>query len=251
MTRAPLARALAAQVVAGIAVFGAAKALGAIGISVPLAVLLVGQGLLAAWVGHRFGLARWWLPVQAMLPPGLAAGLWLPLPAWVYLAVFVLLLLLYWNSARGQVPLYLTNRRTTAALVALLPRRDGVRFLDLGGGFAGPAIRLARRRPDGRFAGVESAPLVFAVAWLRVRLFGPANATILFGDFWKIDLGGNDVVYAFLSPVPMAALHEKARAEMAPGSILVSNTFPVPGHAADETIVVGDRRRTRLHVYRF
>jgi hypothetical protein len=42
-------------------------------------------------------------------------------------------------------------------------------------------------------------------------------------------LAGQDVVYAFLSPAPMKQLWAKAQAEMTPGSLFVSNSFPVPG----------------------
>ncbi len=57
-------------------------------------------------------------------------------------------------------------------------------------------------------------------------------------------------MYAFLSPVPMPAVWAKAIAEMRPGSLLVSNSFEVPGHEADAVIEVGDRRGTRLFLYR-
>jgi len=59
-----------------------------------------------------------------------------------------------------------------------------------------------------------------------------------------------DLVYAFLSPVPMAAVWKKAAAELRPGALLVSNSFPVPERAPDLVIEVGDRRRTRLYGYR-
>jgi hypothetical protein len=59
-----------------------------------------------------------------------------------------------------------------------------------------------------------------------------------------------DLVYAFLSPVPMAAVWRKARAELRPGSLLVSNSFPLPEREPDALIEVGDRRRTVLYVYR-
>jgi hypothetical protein len=57
-------------------------------------------------------------------------------------------------------------------------------------------------------------------------------------------------VYAFLSPVPMAEVWRKATEELRPGSLLVSNSFPVEGVTPDAVIEVPDRRRTRLYLYR-
>ena len=196
-----------------------------------------------------------------------------------WMSLFVLLVLVFWNSARGGVPLYLSNPRTRAALAALLPQeagngetstgtkqkeagsgetatesknknKPGVRFADLGCGLGGPVLDLARRRPDGHFTGIESAPLPFALAWLRLRFAGLANVKLLFGNYRSHGLGEYDVVYAFLSPVPMPDLFDQAKQEMKSGSLLISNTFDVPGHPADETVEVADRRQTSLYLWR-
>lgn len=42
----------------------------------------------------------------------------------------------------------------------------------------------------------------------------------------------------------------KARAEMPPGSLLVSSSFPVPDAKSERVIEVADRRGTRLYTYR-
>lgn len=249
--RMPLLTALAAQFVAGVIVFGGALVLArATGADAPLVALLALQGVLAALLGLRFRLQAWWVPIQLVLPSAVAVGWFWRLPGWIYLAAFAVLALVFWNAARGGVPLYLTNRATRAVLGGLLPERAGVRFLDVGSGLAGPVAALARRHPDGDFTGIESAPVLFALGWLRLRFGGPANARVRYGDFWAEDLAPYDVVYAFLSPVPMPALLDKARREMRPGSLLISNTFQPPDRPADEIVEVDDRRRTRLHLWR-
>ncbi|HSX69654.1 MAG TPA: class I SAM-dependent methyltransferase, partial [Pseudomonas sp.] len=58
--------------------------------------------------------------------------------------------------------------------------------------------------------------------------------------------GGYDVVYCFLSPAPMAELWTKARSEMRPGSLLISNSFEIPGVAPGEVIELNDWRASRL-----
>jgi predicted O-methyltransferase YrrM len=76
---------------------------------------------------------------------------------------------------------------------------------------------------------------------------GLANTYLKYGNFWDEDLSRYDMVYCFLSPEPMPALYRKACAEMRPGSLIISNSFDVPGVPADEIL---DRRHTRLFFWR-
>lgn len=247
----PVVLALAAQLVGAGLAFGGAHALAALGgMAAPLLAIAAVQGAAAALVGRAFGLAGWWLILNGVLPPAAVGALALALPNWVYLALFFVLLGVFWNVGRGRVPLYLSNRATWRTLDGLLPARDDVTFLDLGSGLGGTLVHLARARPHGRFVGVESAPIPFALAWLRRRLFGPANIELRYGDLWTQQLADYDVVYAFLSPAPMSALHAKAGAEMRSGALFVSNSFGVPDTAPDAVIEVADGRRTRLLVWR-
>ena len=57
-------------------------------------------------------------------------------------------------------------------------------------------------------------------------------------------------MYAFLSTEPMPALWEKVRAQMREGSVLVSNSFPVPDITPSEILEADDARRSQLYIYR-
>lgn len=208
----------------------------------PAAVL---QGGCAALLGHGLGLSRWWLAINLGFMPALAAVFWLQVPAWLPPAGLLVVLLLNWNALGERVPLYLTGRVTERRLQALLAERPaGFRFVDLGCGLAGTLARLSRQYPAARFDGVETAPLCFVLAWLRCLPYG--NCRIRFQSLWRVDLGGYDVAYCFLSPVPMPALWEKARREMGPEAWLISNTFGVPGVEPRQVVEVGGWRHARL-----
>jgi hypothetical protein len=245
---APLIRALLAQGGAAALVFGTAVGLD---LAVPPIGLLAAQGGLAALLGVKLGLPRWWLPINLFLPPLVPPVLALDLPGWTFAAAFLVLVLVQWNSVGERVPLYLTNRRTRAALADLLPEGEGIGFLDLGSGLGGTVIDLARRRPDGRFHGIESAPIPYLVSRIRQALAGAPNATLRWGDFWSEDFSRYDIVYCFLSPEPMDRLFAKACSEMRPGTLLVSNSFDVPDRKPDREIAVDDRRGTRLLLWKF
>lgn len=209
------------------------------------------QGICAALVSYKLGAPKWWLAIHLCFLP---AVLWIGQlgsdlginPAW-YFACFAALLLVFWRTDKSQVPLYLSNAATVAALAALLPEAP-CRVADLGCGDGGFLRKLSARRPDCAFVGIEHAPLPWL--WARLASANRPNLTIRYGDFWRLRLEPFDVVYAFLSPVPMPRLMAKARAEMRAGTLLVSNSFAVPGATPERSIEVADRRATVLYCYR-
>lgn len=212
----------------------------------PLQQALFAGGL-AALLGLIWRLPLWWLPINFLFVPGLLLmqGLLLA-PHW-YLLFFVVLLLVYWSVGRTQVPLYLSSRRAWQAVADRIP--PSARVADLGSGLGGLLHFLARNRPDGRYVGVEIAPLPFLYSRLRFQL-DSKSCEVRWASFWRMDLHDFDVVYAYLSPVPMADLWRKVQREMCTGSLFISNTFQVPGVEPDEVVELDDLHRSRLYVYR-
>ncbi len=242
----PAVKALAAQALALLATLAIARS----GLLPPLDLIVLAclQGGLAAFMSAWLRAARWWLPIHLGFLPAVVLATEAALPPWIYLIAFLTLWLVFWTSFRTQVPLFLSNRVTVHRLARWLPTADALQVVDLGSGTGSFVAHLARLRPDWRVEGVESAPLPFLLSHWRTRKL--TNAAISRGDLWSHPLGDADIVYAFLSPVPMADLWRKARREMKPGSWLVSNSFEIPALAATELIRVGDRRDTHLYCYR-
>lgn len=224
-------------------------AFGLLGVDIPLMFAAFIQGGIAAAACFRFGLASWWVPINLLFVPMVLWALTFGIaPVW-FLAAFFLLFLVFWSVYRSQVPLYLSSRKAWAATVHLLPAASGFAMLDLGAGLGGMLKHLSIKRPDGRFYGMEIAPMPFALAWLR-KIAGRGAYQISWGNFWAHNLAGYDVVYAYLSPVPMTKLWVKACLEMLPGSRFISNTFPVPEVKPEEIVELDDFHRSRLYVYR-
>lgn len=212
-----------------------------------LTVMAMLQGGVAAMISLRQKAPGWWLLIHLGFAPlaVVVQGLQLA-PGW-YLIGFLLLLTIFWRTDQSRVPLYLTNRATTLAVLDLLPQAS-IRIIDLGCGTGSLLSRLAHARPDCHFVGIEHAPLPWLVA--RLRTSGLPNVTVHRGDFWRESLSTYNFIYAFLSPAPMPRLWEKARTEMTPDAQLVSNSFNVPGVPTLQEVRVDDHRRTRLYCYR-
>ncbi len=239
----PVLRALLAQALA----FGALVALVRLGLRFPPLVWVLLQAVLAVFLSRWLDLSPRWVFMQAALP-FLVRALWsLPIPAWVYLLLFLGLALVFGGGLLTRVPLYHASEDAWEKLEGLLPGQPGARFVDLGCGFGGPVAHLARLRPDGVFVGVEASPFTWLVAWLRCLPY--RNAHIRLGSLWRVDLSSFDVAYAFLSPVPMPALWAKARREMKPGSRLISHSFEVPNETPHRVIPVRGREGARLLVF--
>ncbi len=241
-------------------------------------------GVLAAAFSRISGLARWWLLIQLLFIPALVLMLSLQLPPNFFLFAFLILLVVYWSTFRTQVPLYLSSRKIWQAMELLLPtappvgggvggegtiyeqstnyserspsltlprreREPHFTFMDLGSGIGGVLTHLAGVRADGRYFGVEAAPLPFVWSWLRIRLGGYRNCQVNWGSLWDCDLSQYDVVFAYLSPVPMDELWQKAHREMRPGTVFISNTFAVADHPPQQTFTVDDLHHSTLYIW--
>jgi SAM-dependent methyltransferase len=194
---------------------------------------------------------RWWPPLLAGFPLAIWLALQLPVAPWIWGCAGLLMVLAYGAVYRTQVPLFLSRRAVWETVLAELPpphpgRR--LRFVDLGSGLGGLPRFIARSRPDVDCSGVELAPLPAAIAWLRQRTAPLPNVRLSRGDLWSEPLEEVDLVFAFLSPVPMPALGRKAAAELRAGGTLVSCEFPVPD--ATPTAVRESGGQRRLYVYR-
>lgn len=221
-----------------------------LGHNIPLFWQMLAQGAIAACVTWRMSYGCGWIVGQFVAPPLLVLFLALGLPVWVFPVVIALLVLVFWNVASNRVPLYLTNNETAQAIESYLPTDKPLHFADLGSGLGGTLRHLARARPNSHFIGLETAPIPFVLSWIMGKASGQRNLDFRFQNIWKQDLGAFDVVYCFLSPVPMPRLYEKMRAELKPGSLFISNSFAVPEQDPDEIIEVSDRRQTRLLIWK-
>lgn len=230
----PWLRALAVQATSWAAVFAAAQL-----IAPTSPAMIIGmQAALAAALAWRVHRERWWIALHALFSPLglLALGTGID-PRW-WLAALAVTMLLYWGTPGTRVPLYLSGRSAVDTLDGLLHSRAARTLLDIGCGLGSVVAPLAQRHPQVRVTGIEAAPLPWLVSWLRTRT--STNASVLRGDFFAADWGDYDLVYAFLSPHPMATVWDKARREMRPGSLLVSKDFAVPEATPEEIVSLAD-----------
>ena len=95
-------------------------------------------------------------------------------------------------------------------------------------------------------SGVEQAKAPWI--WGKLRL--PSSVRWLNADYQSLDLADFDCIYAFLSPAVMDEVWQQARAQMKSGSLLISNSFAVPGVTPDQVIELNDWKNGKLLLWR-
>lgn len=207
------------------------------------------HGIVAAFLSYIIKMAIWWIPIQLCFMPAIVVTHTIGLsPIWFALA-FGVLILIYGKTYQTQVPLYLSSNQATEVLTTLLPQKKNFTFMDLGCGCGGLLSKLSKTHANGIFHGIEAALLPYFISRIR-NLFVQPNYKIQLGDLWKQNLSHYDIVYAYLSPVPMKSLWKKASLEMRPGSFFISNTFMVPGIKPDKCIKLNDFSDATLYIWR-
>jgi hypothetical protein len=188
--------------------------------------------VLLAWLIRERG---WRLLLHAGFCPALLVLQQAGLPSWLYLVLALLLIGLARNAATESVPFYRSSATAVEAVVGQLP--SGAHLLEAGCADARFALALAAARPDLFITACENALLAWAWARLRWWRAGrPANVRIVYASLWSLDWRAFDAVYTFLSPAPMARVWQQFQRQGRPGSLLLSNTFTVPGVVPTATV---------------
>ena len=215
---------------------------------IPSYVLLLVHACLALAITVLLHMNWWWWLIQFIFPFAVVASLIFQLSPGFSLAIFVLMVLLFWSTYRTQVPYFPSKSSLLPCILEQLPLQDSLRFIDIGSGLGGVSLSLARLRPGQYFFGVEVAPVPWLVSWIRAR-FSKNAPEFYLRDYLSLNFAEFDVVFAYLSPAAMPGLWEKVRAEMRSGTLFMSYEFVVPGVEAD-LIIKSNVNDPVLYVWR-
>jgi SAM-dependent methyltransferase len=118
---------------------------------------------------------------------------------------------------------------------------------DLGSG-DGRIVILAAQKYGARAVGIEISPRLVGIA-RQVAKEGEIEHRVSFvvGDLFEADISEATVVTLFLSPRVNARLEPKLRAELRPGTRIVSHQFPVGEWPAERSVRADDG--TLLYLY--
>ncbi|MBD3393179.1 MAG: methyltransferase [Chitinivibrionales bacterium] len=124
-------------------------------------------------------------------------------------------------------------------------------IVELGAGWGTLAFPLAKGFPHIRVTAVEISPVPFLFLQLRALVQKRANLEIVRRDILSVSLARAGLVTCYLYPDAMKKLKPKFENELQPGTVVVSNTFAVPGWEPSRVGELEDLYRTRIYEYRF
>lgn len=190
------------------------------------------QAAVAAFFSFLLDMDWWWWPIQFLFPVLVVIFAFSGISPFYYLIAFLFFALLYWSTFRTQVPYYPSTSSLLPIILDMFPPEKSMNFIDIGSGLGGLLIELSRVKKNSFFYGIEIAPLPWFISVLRGRICKD-KVQFTFGNYENINFHKYDIVFAYLSPVAMPDLWNKAKKEMRTGSILLSYEFIIPNVEPD------------------
>ena len=164
----------------------------------------------------------------------------------IFLAVTVIVIALYTlKNGIGPTP---SSWKVVRHLEAVLPEAFEGSITELGAGWGGVAVYLARKYPEKRVVAIENCPPVWLFCWLRAIFLRQSNLTVKFGDIYQEDLS-EGLIYCYLYPGAMKKLLPQLQL-LQPGSIVISHTFSLPGYTPEISSQARDIWRSTVYRYR-
>ena len=170
-----------------------------------------------------------------------------------YLSIIVaiiglmLTLSIVWATVRWGISPMPSSNQARRTMLDMVPNSDAFHIIELGSGWGHLAFAVRTRFPQARITGYEAS--LFPWLWSAICTRWKRNEVeFKKGDFFEADLSNADVVLTYLYTGAMQKIAEH-QASLTPGTILISNTFRVPGWTPDEVVELDDLYRTRIYRY--
>ncbi|MEH6629079.1 MAG: hypothetical protein V7739_21805 [Motiliproteus sp.] len=167
------------------------------------------------------------------------------------LLVFVLLVALsiVWTTLQTGISPMMSSGKACQAMLASINRPANGPLIDLGSGWGTLVIALAREHPRKQVIGYELSWFPWLVSIIRKYSLRLDNLTIYRKDFKNAELSNASILFCYLFPGGMVALHKKLKCELFNEVLIVSNTFALPSCQPTKVIRLNDVYQTPIYVY--
>ena len=167
------------------------------------------------------------------------------------LLVFVLLAVMsiVWTTLQTGISPMMSSGKACQAMLASIDRPANGPLIDLGSGWGTLVIALARKYPRQQVIGYELSWFPWLVSIILKYSLRLNNLTLYRKDFKKAELSNASILFCYLFPGGMVALHEKLKRELSNEILIVSNTFALPSCQPTKVIRLKDIYQTPIYVY--
>lgn len=181
------------------------------------------------------------LPIISMWP-SILGGLFL------LTLVMGSLSIVYWTIKNGISPMP-TSSLVAAELLSALPENIDGPIYELGAGWGTLAFPLAKKYPLNHIKAFENSLVPYCFCCLRKIIFPQQNLSFYRSDFFKSPLNDASLVICYLFPKAMSKLKPKINLELQPCTLIVSNTFSIPGLKPLKIIELPDIYHSKIYIY--
>jgi hypothetical protein len=143
-----------------------------------------------------------------------------------------------------------STRKARKALLELAPKEMRGNIAELGSGWGGLAFALAKHYPEASVSAYELSYVPYLFSTLRLKLQGQNNLQFLREDFLTADLSQTALIVTYLFPGGMGKIAAQLIPRLRKNTILLTNTFALPGHHSEQKIILKDFYHTPVYRYR-
>ena len=165
----------------------------------------------------------------------------------VLLFLFVLVPLAI--AGKSMAPWVPTRSHDIQRVQDLLKLDPWENFLEIGTGDGRIAAAVAKEFPDSKIVGIELAPAMFCVAWIRKFLQGTDNFSVVLWDAFSRDFSHFDAIYVYGMPDKMQKkIVPKFMQEAKAGAKLYSYVFSIPEEYKKYTQSHWEKDQAKIHI---
>ncbi|MEX0961519.1 MAG: class I SAM-dependent methyltransferase [Simkaniaceae bacterium] len=144
-----------------------------------------------------------------------------------------------------------SSKKAILAMITLMPVDFQGKVVDLGSGFGSLIFEVSKRYPKARVVGIEHSLIPFLFSKLRLLFQKRKNITLLYKDFFDVDLSDFDLILCYLYRGAMLRLKKKFLAELKGDKMVISNTFSIPEQIEKKAIRLRGLISSEIYLYNF
>lgn len=151
----------------------------------------------------------------------------------------------------GPVP---TSAKVRRKALTLMPEKIEGNIVELGAGWGGMTLALAKKYPHHKIIAIENCVPAWCICRLRIRLFGNQNIEVRLADIYQTNFDSAGLIYCYLCQNAMRQLEKQLTTDVSSLNnaemILISNTFSLPSHMAEQAVRADDLWQSTIYRYR-
>ena len=155
-----------------------------------------------------------------------------------------------WSTAKVGISPTPSSRKARDVMMKLMANTGTGPVYDLGSGWGGLVIRLAKKYPERKIVGYEVSLVPWLVSVFFKKILRLGNLEIYRRNFLQADLSGAEVLVCFLHPGGMRGIAQKLTAGKGFNGFLISNYFALPSCQPEVSMRVNDFYQSPIYCYR-